>query len=189
MLWCICSSPSLACPRCASAQPYRIEAYAIQYGNSCSIARRHGCGTPRQRPPHRGTHGRGAAGDHRAPAPVPNACLPRLPSPGRTTSPLKHGAPSEAWQSLGLAVPGQGAARLERALPAVRRARDNNSIVRAAPGQAGGGLPGGDRAAGRGCRSAPPQGPHSLWWQSVTPPGRCAARFLLAALRRGGQRL
>ncbi len=47
-----------------------------------------------------------------------------------------------------------------------------------------------DRAACAGCRSAPPQELHSLWWQSASAAqGRSAVHFVLGTLRRLGQRL
>src|SRR5262249_34794073 len=47
----------------------------------------------------------------------------RLPRPGRTTSPPRHGAPQRVGQHRGLAVPGQAAPCPARALCAARRGR------------------------------------------------------------------
>src|SRR5262249_15677013 len=93
-------------------------------------------------------------------------------------------APLEAWQNLGLAVPGQGAARPGYTPSGTQRAHEHNSTVHAAQGTAGAALPDMHRAAEPTCSSLQLQKPCSLWWQATMPLGRSAS--LLGAGRAQG---
>src|SRR5262249_10557202 len=121
----------------------------------------------RQRLPHTGTSRHGAAGGRRARCPVPNACTPRLPCPGRTTSLLKHGAQHKAWQYLAPAAPGTGAVDPVHAPSAAQPARDSNSRAHATRAKAGEARPGAHRAVERTCRSLSLRELPSLWSQSA----------------------
>src|SRR5262245_61951153 len=89
-------------------------------------------------------------------------------------SPLRHDAPPPAWQSLGLAAPGTGAARPVRVLSGTRHAPHNTATDHAGSGKVGVDLQGVHRAAEHACRFVRLQKLSELWWQSAMPRERSA---------------
>src|SRR5262249_20578892 len=98
------------------------------------------------------------------PDPAQNACAPWLQLPASTTSPPRHDAPPEAWQSLGTAVPGSGAVHPRPAPSGTRRVYNNNSTIHATRGKAVGDRRAVDNAAERRCTFLPLRLRHSLAW-------------------------
>src|SRR5262245_31909263 len=134
-----------------------------------TVSERQSCSKSRQRLPHSGTPSHGVVEDRRALSPAQNACAPRRPHPARITSSLKHDAPPQASQGLGLAVPRTGAARPERGRSDTQHDSYNDSTDHAARGKAGEALPGVHRGVEHGGRSVPPREPLDLWWLPVIP--------------------